>query len=74
MGKIFIKTKTSHPLWYSCICVLNDFGLETTTLYCCHEGRGLNSFDSLCLAKVKVNNRMGDMEDHKQTTQVKKCI
>lgn len=30
---------------------------QTTTLYCCHEERGLNFLDSPCLAEVKVNKQ-----------------
>lgn len=65
MGKISIKIKISHPVWYSCICALAVFYLQITTLHCCHERRRLNSFDSLYLVEVKVNYRMSDMENNK---------
>ena len=53
------KQMTSHPFWYSCVCVLAVFCLQTV-LTLLPWGKGTESF-GLCQAEVKVN-RMSDNE------------
>lgn len=54
------KQMTSHPFWYSCVCVLAVFCLQTV-LTLLPWGKGTESF-GLCQAEVKVN-RMSDNEN-----------